>query len=191
MRKISYMMGMSLDGFIEGPDRQIDWHVVDEDLHLHFNAYLASLGGFLHGRVVYELMADFWPTADQDPASSPATVEFAGIWRDKPKIVYSRTLERAEWNTTIVRDVVADEVRALKAEPGGDLSLGGADLAASFRALDLIDEYRVYVHPVVIGRGKPIFPQLDDYAPTPLRLTETKTFGNGVVLLNYSRPSPS
>lgn len=189
MRKIIHMMSMSLDGFIEGPDRQIEWHLVDEELHRHFNAYLASVGGFLHGRVTYELMADVWPTAGQDPASTPAMVEFAGIWLDKPKIVYSRTLERADWNTTIVRDVVADEVRALKAEPGGDLSLGGADLAAAFRALDLIDEYRVYVHPILIGRGKPLFEQRGAYAPTPLELTGTKTFGNGVVLLTYTRPS--
>src|SRR2546426_9875542 len=131
MRKIILMMSVSVDGFIEGPTREIDWHMVDEELPHHFNEQLAAMGAFLHGRVTYELMAEFWPTADTDPASTPSMVEFARIWRDMPKIVYSKTLERADWNTTIVRDVVPDEIMVLKAQPGGDLALGGGDLAAS------------------------------------------------------------
>ena len=129
-------------------------------------------------------MADFWPTADQDPSSPAPMVEFAGIWRDMPKIVYSRTLTSAGRNTEVVRDVVAEEVARLKEEPGGDLALGGAYLAASFRRLGLIDEYRIYVHPVLIGRGKAPFQETDTV--TPLRLLESRTFGNGVVLLRYS-----
>jgi dihydrofolate reductase len=187
LRKIILMMSVSLDGFVEGPNRELDWQLVDDELHAHFNEQLAAMGAFLDGRVTYELMAGFWPTADKDPSSTGPMVEFARIWRDMPKIVYSRTLERADWNTTIVRDVVADEVLKLKAQPGGDLVLGGADLAATFMRLDLIDEYRLYVHPVVIGRGKPLFPA-SDIAIT-LRLSETRTFGNGVVLLRYQRPS--
>jgi len=113
-------------------------------------------------------------------------VEFARIWRDMPKIVFSRTLERADWNTTVVGDVVVDDVMALKAQPGGDLVLGGADLAAAFVRHDLIDEYRLYVHPILIGRGKPLFTPSD--ARIDLRLAEARTFGNGVVLLRYERP---
>jgi len=113
-------------------------------------------------------------------------VEFARIWRDMPKIVYSRTLERADWNTTVVRDLVAEEVMELKAQPGGDLVLGGADLAAAFMRHDLIDEYRLYVHPIIIGQGKPMFQPSD--AKINLRLAETRTFGSGVVLLCYQRP---
>ncbi|WP_285707055.1 dihydrofolate reductase family protein [Microtetraspora sp. NBRC 16547] len=94
----------------------------------------------LDGLVTYELMAGFWPTADADPSSTGPTAEFAGIWRDMPKIVFSRTLERAEWNTTVVRDVIVDEILELKAKPGGDLVLGGADLAATFMRHDLIDD---------------------------------------------------
>jgi dihydrofolate reductase len=189
MRKIVLMTSVSLDGFIEGPDREIDWHMVDDELHSHFNEQLRPMGAFLSGRVSYELMAEFWPTADSDPSSTGPMVEFAGIWRDMPKIVYSRTLERADWNTTIVRDVVDDEVMALKAQPGGDLALGGADLAAAFMERDLIDEYRIYVHPVLIGRGKPLFQGTDTM--TRLRLLETRTFGNGVVLLRYQRADTS
>ncbi len=134
------MMSVSFDGFIEGPDRELDWHMVDDELHSRFNDQLRAMGAFLHGRVTYELMVGFWPTTDTDASSTAPMVEFAGIWRDMPKIVYSRTLERAGWNTTIVRDLVVEEVMALKAQPGEDLALGGPDLAAAFMQHDLIDE---------------------------------------------------
>jgi len=186
MRKIIVMMSVSVDGYFEGPNRELDWQLVDDELHSHFNSELSGMGAFLDGRVTYELMAGFWPTADTDPSSTATVVEFARIWRDMPKIVYSRTLERADWNATVVRDVVVEEVMELKEQPGGDLVLGGADLAAAFRHLDLIDEYRLYVHPVVLGRGKPLFPPSD--AKIDLELAETRTFGNGVVLLRYRRP---
>ncbi len=163
--------------------------MVDDELHGHMNEELRTMGAFLSGRVTYELMADFWPTADSDPESTPLMAEFAGIWRDMPKVVYSRSLERADWNTTIVRDVVVEEVVELKAQPGGDLALGGADLAAAFMRHDLVDEYRIYVHPVLIGRGRPLFRESD--VRVPLHLAETRTFGNGVVLLRYQRPETS
>ncbi|MGB9376321.1 MAG: dihydrofolate reductase family protein [Mycobacteriales bacterium] len=189
MRKVILFMSMSLDGFIEGPDRDISWHMVDDELHAHLNEQLSSMGAFLSGRVTHELMAGFWPTADQDPSSPPTMVEFARIWRDMPKFVYSTTLDRADWNTTVVRDVVVDEVMALKSSPGGDLVLGGADLAAAFMRLDLIDEFQIYVHPVVIGRGKPLFDPAG--AVARLQLAGTRAFGNGVVLLRYQlSPGP-
>lgn len=186
MRKIVLMMSVSIDGFFEGPNGELDWHLVDDELHQHFNELLGAMGAFLDGRVTYELMADFWPTADTDPASPAPMIEFARIWRDMPKIVYSRTLERADWNTTVVHDVDVDEVRALKAERGGDLALGGADLATTFMHHDLIDEYRLYVHPVVLGRGRPLFRPSD--LKIDLELADTRRFGNGVVLLHYQRP---
>jgi dihydrofolate reductase len=185
MRKIILMMSVSLDGFFEGPDHELDWQLIDEELHGHFNEWLKTAGGFLDGRVNYELMAGYWPTADADPASTEVEAEFAGIWRDMPKIVFSRTLERADWNATVVRDVVVEDIINLTAQPGGDLVLGGANLAATFMRLDLIDEYRLYVHPVVIGQGNPLFPP---DARMHLRLSETRTFGSGVVLLRYQRP---
>lgn len=100
MRKIVLMMSMSLDGYIEGPDRDISWHRVDDELHTHMNATVGSMGGLLHGRVVYELMADYWPTADADPDAPASVREFAPIWRDLPKVVYSRTLTNVDWNST-------------------------------------------------------------------------------------------
>jgi dihydrofolate reductase len=185
MRKIVVSLSVSVDGFIEGPNREIDWHLVDDELHEHFNQQLEAMSAFLSGRVTWELMAAFWPTADRDPTASPPVVEFARIWRDMPKFVYSRTLERAGWNTTIVRDVNPAQVEKLKAQPGGDMALGGADLAAAFRRHGLIDEWRIYVHPVVIGRGKPLIQPSD--ARLDLRLIETRAFGNGVVLVRYQR----
>ncbi|HEU5428011.1 MAG TPA: dihydrofolate reductase family protein [Actinocrinis sp.] len=185
MRKVVVQLCVSLDGFIEGPHGELDWHLVDEELHSHFNQYLGSMGAFLNGRVMHELMVAYWPTADQDPDAPAPIAEFARIWREMPKLVYSRTLQQTDlaWNATLVRDVVPEEVRRLKEEPGGDLALGGADLAAAFLRHGLIDEYRLYVQPVVIGAGKPLFPQ--GTARTNFRLLESRTFGNGVELLRY------
>jgi dihydrofolate reductase len=179
------MMSVSIDGFMEGPNREIDWHLVDEELHTHFNEQLGAMSAFLDGRVTYELMAGFWPTADADPSAAAPIVEFARIWRDMPKIVYSTTLDRADWNTTIVRAVIPDEVNKLKAQPGGDMVLGGADLAAAFMRHDLVDEYRLYIHPIVVGQGKPMFQP--SHTRLPMRLAGSRTFPNGVVLLRYQR----
>lgn len=112
-------------------------------------------------------------------------VEFARIWLDMPKFVFSGTLQHADWNTTVLRDVVPDEIVRLKAEPGGDMVLGGARLAAAFMRHDLIDEYRLDVDPIVLGQGQPMF-QAPDTTIT-LRLAGTQVLGNGVVLLRYER----
>lgn len=184
MRKIIQQMSVSLDGYFEGPDGELDWNLVDDELHTHFNEQLGGMGAFIMGRVTYELMAAAWPTADSDPSSTGPMVEFAGIWRRMPKIVYSRTLdEAAAPDATVRREIDPEEIAALKTRPGGDMTLGGADLAAAFRRHDLIDEYRIYVHPVLIGRGRPPFPQSDDVSE--LELVETRVFGNGVVLLRH------
>jgi dihydrofolate reductase len=180
--KIILMMSVSLDGFFEGPDREIGWHRVDEEVHAHFNERLRGMAAFADGRITYELMADYWPTADADPDAPAAVAEFAGIWRDVPKYVYSRTLKEAGWNTTIIPEFSVEGVREIKERAGGDIALGGAELAGHFMRHGLVDEYSLYVHPVVLGRGRPLFPSgvgLD------LRLAETRTFGNGVVLLRY------
>ncbi len=184
MRKVVYSLSVSLDGFIEGPDRDISWHRVDEELHQHMNDWLGRSGAFVSGRVTYELMADFWPTAADDPASEPVMVEFSRIWRDMPKIVYSGTLDHAGWNTRIVRDIVPDEVRALKEQPGGDLVVGGPNVAAQFLRHDLIDAVRMYVNPIVIGDGTRMFPA---GVALDFTLDTSHVFGNGVVLLSYVR----
>ncbi|TFV88904.1 dihydrofolate reductase family protein [Blastococcus sp. CT_GayMR16] len=185
MRRIVQMTSVSLDGFFEGPGGNLDWHLVDDEVHQEFNDVLGAMSTFLDGRVTHELMAEFWPTADADPDSSPPMAEFARIWRDMPKVVFSRSLEHADWNSTVVRDVDPAEIRRLQAQPGGDMAVGGARLADAFRRLDLIDEYRIYVHPVLLGEGTPLFRPAE--RPVGLRLLETRAFGNGVVLLRYER----
>jgi len=162
--------------------------MVDDELHAHILEVLKPMGAFLSGRVTYELMAGYWPTADADPESTPFVKEFAPIWRDMPKVVYSKTLTSAGWNTTIARDVVREEVEELKLRATGDLIVGGGDLGTAFMNQDLIDEYRIYVHPIRIGEGKRLFPPAKE--KVLLRLAETRTFGNGVVLLRYERLRP-
>jgi dihydrofolate reductase len=185
LSKLVLQMMVSLDGYFEGPNRELDWHLVDEELHSHFNEVLGAMDAFLDGRVTYELMAAYWPTADADPDAPASVAEFARIWRDMPKLVFSRTLERADWNTTVVREVDPVHIRELKEQATGDLAIGGAELAAAFREHYLIDELRLYVNPVVLGAGRPLFrpggTRLD------LRLVETRAFTNGVVLLRYAR----
>ncbi|MGW0709021.1 dihydrofolate reductase family protein [Streptomyces sp. NPDC002643] len=188
MRKIVLVMSLSLDGYMEGPNRELDWSRVDDELHAHFNDVLGGMDAFLQGRITHEMMAEYWPTADRDPEVSAPVAEFAAIWRRMPKIVFSRTLQRAEYHTTIVRDLVVDDIKALKAQEGaGDLCLGSAVLAEQFMRHDLIDEFRLYIHPVMIGRGRRLFAETDTMTPTGLRLIETHTFGNGVVLLHHAK----
>jgi dihydrofolate reductase len=184
VRKVVAFMSVSVDGFMADLDGGLAWQLVDEELHRHFNEVLREAGAFLDGRVTYELMAGYWPTADEEPDAPEVVREFAALWRAMPKVVYSRTLQDAGWSTTVVREVVSAQVQALKEQPGGDLVLGGADLTASFAAQGLVDEYRLYVHPVVLGAGIPYFRP----SPTrvPLRLLETRTFTNGVVLLRHA-----
>ncbi len=188
MRRIIVHMSVSLDGFFAGPDGDISWHLVDDELHTYINEQLATMSAFLQGRVTHELMAEFWPTADQDPEIAGPMREFAGIWREMPKIVYSRTLERADWNTTVRPEVDPAEIRALKEQPGGDMAIGGANLIETFRRHDLVDEYRLYVNSVLLGRGRQLFGPAD--SPTDLELVESRRFGNGVVLLRHARRRP-
>jgi len=185
MNKVILFVQVSLDGFFEGPKKELDWNMVDDELHDHILEVLGPMGGFLSGRVAYELMAGYWPTADADPAATPFVKEFAAIWREMPKVVYSKTLASAGWNTAIARDVVRDEVEELKRRSRGDLVVGGGELGAAFMAQDLVDEYRIYVHPIRIGEGNRLFPPSQE--KVPLRLAETRAFGNGVVLLRYER----
>jgi dihydrofolate reductase len=182
MGRVVVNMSVSADGFFAGPDGDISWGLVDEEVHQHFNDVLGRMSYFVEGRVVYQMMEAHWPTADQQPDSTEAEREFARIWRETPKVVYSRTLDAVGPNATLVRDVVPEEVRELQAQATGDLSLGGAEIVAAFQEHGLIDEFWLYIHPVVIGAGRPLFPRgqhLD------LDLVETHAFGNGVVRLRY------
>jgi dihydrofolate reductase len=184
MRNLIYSMGVSLDGFIAGRDGEIEWSAPDEELHRFHNEQMREVGVHLCGRRLYETMV-YWETADQNPSAAHYELEFAGIWKGLPKIVFSKTLEKVEGNASLARGGVAKEVAKLKEQPGKDLAVGGAGLAATCMNLDLIDEYRLFVSPVVLGGGTPYFAALD--RRIELELVETRTFGSRVVYARYQR----
>jgi dihydrofolate reductase len=185
MSKVVYWMTVSLDGFVEAPGHNIDWTAPDDELHQFANDEARTLGAFLHGRRMYELMSGYWPTADADPSASKIVVDFAHIWREKPKIVFSRTLREVAWNSRLAGPDIAAEVRDLKKSVKGDLGVGGAGIAASFLQLGLIDEFLLIVHPIVLGAGTPYFPPLEQRIP--LQLIATRAFNHGVTMLRYAR----
>jgi dihydrofolate reductase len=184
MRQVIYSMGVSLDGFIAGPGGEFDWSAPDEELHRFHNEQTRELGAHFCGRRLYELMV-YWETADQDPSAADYILEFARIWQNLPKIVFSTTLEKVEGKARLATDGVAEEVAKLKEQTGKDLAVGGAGLASTFTRLGLIDEYRLFVSPVVVGGGTPYFPALEDRID--LELLETRTFGSRVVYVRYRR----
>jgi dihydrofolate reductase len=184
LRKLIYSMGVSLDGYIAGPGGEIDWSAPDEELHRFHNQQARETGVHLYGRRLYEVMTA-WETADKRPSAPQHVVEFARIWKDTPKIVFSTTLEKVEGNARLVRQGAGDEVARLKEQPGRDLAVGGAGLAYSFMQLGLIDEYRLFVSPVVLGAGTPYFPAMDERID--LELVETRTFGSRIVYVRYQR----
>jgi dihydrofolate reductase len=184
MRKLIYSMGVSLDGFIAGPNGEIDWSAPDEELHRFHNRQARETGPHLYGRRLYEEMR-YWESAEDNPAAPEHVLEFARIWKDTPKIVFSRTLDAVEGNARLVKGDAAEEVARLKQEPGNDLAVGGAGLASTFIKLGLVDEYRLFVSPVVLGGGTPYFPALDERIN--LELVEARTFGSRVVYVRYQR----
>jgi dihydrofolate reductase len=184
LRKLIYSMTMSLDGFIAGPGGDIGWSAPDEELHRFHNEQVRELGAHLLGRRLYEVMV-YWETADEDPEAGEVALEFARIWQELPKIVFSRTLETVEGNTRLATGDLAQEVARLKQEAGKDLAIGGAGLAASAIELGLVDEFRIFISPVVLGAGTPFFPPLDEQLD--LELVETRTFPSRVVYARYRR----
>ena len=186
MRPLIYSMNPSLDGYINGRDGTFDWSAPDEELHRFHNEQVTQLGAHLLGRRLYETMV-YWETADRDPEISDYAREFAHVWQRLPKVVFSSTLREVEGeNVRLATGDVASEVARLKAEPGeGAIAVGGAGLAAACAKLDLIDEYLLFINPVIVGGGTPLFGALDDQLD--LELVETRTFGSRVVYLRYRR----
>ncbi|MEA2451876.1 MAG: hypothetical protein QOG04_586 [Actinomycetota bacterium] len=184
MPKLIYSMGMSLDGFIEGPDGSFDWGAPDEELHRFHNERVRAVGGHVLGRRLYETMT-YWETAHEDPAMTDYALEFAEIWKALPKVVFSNTLDDVVGNTRLARSGIADEVAELQERSGKDVAIGGATLAGEAIKLGLVDEFQLFFYPVVVGGGKPLFPSFDQLID--LNLVETRTFGSRVVYLRYER----
>ena len=184
MGRLIYLMNVSLDGYIETTDRSFDWATTDDEIHGWFNEELRGTEALLYGRRLYEVMAAYWPTAESDPAATPVMLDFARIWNPKPKLVFSRSLERIDGNARLVSAESDEDFARVKAGFDGELEVGGPTLAAEFIRRGLVDEYRLVVHPVVLGGGTPYFPPME--RPHALRLIETRTLASRVVCLRYA-----
>ncbi|MFC9926188.1 dihydrofolate reductase family protein [Streptomyces sp. NPDC127190] len=183
MRRVTCSMGVSLDGYISGPDGRFDWTEPDDELFRFFTGQLREVGVHLLGRRLYETMLS-WETADQDPSLDDSRLEWAALWKPLPKVVFSTTLSAVQGNARLASGGLAEEIERLRAEPGeGDIAIGGATLAAEAAGSGLIDEYRLRIHPVLVGGGTPFFPRRERRAD--LELMETRTFGSGVVYARY------
>lgn len=185
MRKLFWQISVTLDGFMEGPNRELDStaQFPDEDFDRYASQMLQSIDGVLLGRKTYQLFADYWPSA---------TGPDADRLNQLPKIVFSRTLEKAAWrNSRLVKDDVAGEVIRLKQQPGRDLALfGSADLASTFIRHGLIDEFRILMTPVLLGEGTPLFQDIRNRVA--LKLSKAVPWSSGTVALYYQlKPADS
>ncbi len=181
MRKIIYAQLVSLDGYIEDKDGKIDWTKPGEELHRHFNELEKNLEINFYGRRMSEAM-DYWQTADQNPDLKEYELEYARFWQKTERIIFSERLDKAAGKARIKREVDPREIRKLKTQPGGDMAVGGANLASTFIKHGLIDEFRLYIHPVALGGGKPMFPINEKME---LEFIESQIFSGGVVMLKY------
>jgi len=181
MRKVIFFNLTSLDGYFEGPNNDINWHNVDEEFNQFAEEQTAEFGALLFGRVTYELMASYWPTE----AAKRDDPMIAGLMNSVPKIVFSKTLQKVEWeNTRLVKDNFVEAVSELKKEARKEIAIfGSSDLAVAFIEHNLIDEFRVMINPVILGNGKPLFQGIK--SKLDLRLIKTRTFKSGNILLYY------
>lgn len=189
MRKVTLGMSVSLDGYVETADGDISWGNPSRDLMGHMIEEERTNDTHLYGRRLYELMAAYWPTADQQPGASDQVIAYARLWRERRNVVFSRTLSQVSGNAELFHGDLVTWVAEQKSLPGKNLNLGGADLAASFMAHNLIDEYRVYIRPIILGGGKPLFPR--DGTRIDLELVGTQRFDGGVVLLRLAPRRPA
>jgi dihydrofolate reductase len=183
MHSVTYSMGVSLDGYIAGPDGDFGWTMPDEEVFRFVTDEIRQVDVQLLGRRLYETML-YWETADQDPSLDDSMLEWAALWKPLPKVVFSTTLSAVQGTARLASGGLAEEIERLRAEPGeGDIAIGGAALASEAAALGLIDEYRPRVYPALIGGGIPFFPQRG--RRVDLELVETRTFSSRVVNLRY------
>lgn len=181
MRKLFLFNLISLDGFFEGPNKELDWHNVDDEFNEFAIEQLDSIDMILFGRITYELMAGFWPS-DEAIKGDP---EVANRMNSIKKAVFSKTLPKANWNnTTLISENAPAEVAKLKNMPGKDIAIFGSfGLALTLLPDNLIDEFRIMINPVVLGEGKQMFDSITERLH--LKLTGTKVFKSGNVLLYY------
>ena len=185
MRKVIFLIHVTLDGFVAGPNGEMDWIVYDDEIEKYAHELHSSTDAAIYGRVTYQMMEGYWPSVLADPSSTGGALDHARWYDSATKIVFSRTLHSTQQeNTMLIHEHVADEMAKIKQQPGKNLWLiGSPTLAQTFMQLDLIDEYRIQVNPVVLGIGKRLFEGVDK--SLRLKLLEARTFEGGVVALRY------
>jgi len=184
MRKVIFAMSVSIDGFIETASGDISWGSPDPELAHHVIDRESTIDTHLYGRRLYETMFPYWQEAGEDPAATKFDIEYARIWKEKTKIVFSKTLAQVGGNCQLFRGNISEEINVLKAQPGKDMFVGGPNLASTFMKFGLIDEYWLYIYPTILGSGKPMFPHFADRIN--LKLIDVHSFGSGVVLLKFA-----
>ncbi|MFE0470712.1 dihydrofolate reductase family protein [Streptomyces sp. NPDC058947] len=183
MRSVTYSMSVSLDGYIVGPDGDFNWGAPSPDVFRFWIDDIRQVGVHLMGRRLYETML-YWETAEQETSLDEAEREWTALWNPLPKVVFSTTLSSVQGAARLASGSLAEEIERLRAEPGeGEIAIGGATLAAQAADLDLIDEYRAMVYPVLVGGGIPFFPRTE--RRVDLELVETRTFSSQVVYLRH------
>ncbi len=187
MRKLMVTMWASLDGFVSGPENAMDWVRVDQTMGSYEYDVVSAADTLLLGRLTYESFAGSWPYVPDNPAASKEEVEYANKLNAMRKIVFSKTLASADWNnSTLAREIVADEIAQLKQQPGKDIIIyGSASIVQQLTNLGLIDEYQISVHPVILGSGKPLFKDIKERVN--LKLVQSRALPTGVVQLTYQR----
>lgn len=183
MRRLTFGMNVSLDGYTAAPGDDIGWSAPSDELFQWWSDRVGATELALYGRKLWETMSSYWPTADQQPGVTPAEIEFAHRWQAMTKVVFSTTATTVEGNTRLVTGDAVAEITRLKAEDGGPMDIGGSTLAAAAMRAGLIDEFVLATAPVLVGGGTPFFPALDRWVD--LDLVETRTFPGGVVLTRY------
>ncbi len=187
MRKVILLMHSSLDGFVGTLDGRLDWICIDDEITTYVDQLISTTDTALYGRVTYRMMEAYWPTIPSNPDATRHDLDHARWVEHATKIVFSRSAAQVEWNNSrLAKDNIAEEIAQLKSQPGKHLMIfGSPSLTHTFMEMDLIDEYRITVNPVVLGRGIPMF--TDAAKPAKLKLLETKSFQSGVVALAYER----
>jgi dihydrofolate reductase len=186
MRKLVLFMHMSLDGFAADPERALNFLTYDKELQEYADELVKTVGAPVYGRTTYELMESYWPTVLKNPDAPGHALEHARWVENVPKIVFSRTLKEVTWsNTSLIKDNIAEEVLKLKQQPGKDLVIfGSPGLAANLMNLSLIDEYKLTIHPIILGNGISVF--TNNRTKNSLKLLESKTLASGVLTLHYT-----
>jgi dihydrofolate reductase len=185
MRKIILNMMVTVDGFMEGENKDLSWHLADNEWDKYAIENMDTTDTIIFGRVCYELFESYWPKAAKNPNTGKDDLTIAKWIDSSKKIVFSRTMKEVSWNnTTLLHDVSVDEINTLKQGSGKDMIMfGGAGIAQSFMNLNLIDEYRLFVNPIILGKGKLLFENLK--VKLNLKLINTKHFKSGLVGLYY------